>query len=101
MSSDKHEILFSEFGINYDKLPAFYRKGTTLVWTPSQAGAPNRTKPKTELRTLHVDIISDGFWQPASSNPGSEDTPVPFNGDVWESPERLQTEGMGALVFAR
>lgn len=71
------------------------------MWTPNQAIAPNRAKPKTELRTLHVDIIGEGFWQPTSVSHGLEDTPVPFNGDVWESPERLETEGMGALVFPR
>ena len=34
VSSEKHEMLFQQFGINYDKLPAFFRKGTTLVWAP-------------------------------------------------------------------
>lgn len=32
VSAEKNEILFSRFGINYDKLPAMVRKGTTLVW---------------------------------------------------------------------
>ena len=36
MSSDKNELLFSEFGINYNNLPEMYRKGTTLVWTTVQ-----------------------------------------------------------------
>ena len=61
VSADKHEILFKEFGINYDKLPAFFRKGTTLVWAPVRD--PNRTKPRTRLFTLHVDIIGDDFWR--------------------------------------
>lgn len=33
VSADKHEILHSQFGINYDRLEAMFRKGTTLVWT--------------------------------------------------------------------
>ena len=32
MSSDKNELLFSQFGINYNRLPQCYRKGTTLIW---------------------------------------------------------------------
>ncbi|KAL9934816.1 hypothetical protein V8E36_006591 [Tilletia maclaganii] len=32
ISSQKHEILFSRFKINYDRLPPMFRKGTTLVW---------------------------------------------------------------------
>ena len=32
MSSDKNEILFSEFNINYNNLPQMYRKGSVLIW---------------------------------------------------------------------
>lgn len=39
LSSDKNEILFSRFGINYDQLEAMYRKGTTLVWTADATNA--------------------------------------------------------------
>ena len=31
-AAGKNEILFSEFGINYNTLPAIYRKGSTLVF---------------------------------------------------------------------
>ena len=31
MSSQKHEMLFSRFGINYNDLPARFRKGSILV----------------------------------------------------------------------
>jgi tRNA(His) guanylyltransferase len=31
VSKDKHEILFSQFGINYNVLPAIYRKGSVLL----------------------------------------------------------------------
>ena len=31
MSSQKHEILFSRFGINYNELPARFKKGSVLV----------------------------------------------------------------------
>lgn len=32
LSADKNEILFTEFGINYSKEPAIFRKGSTLLW---------------------------------------------------------------------
>lgn len=31
VSSDKNELLFSQFNINYNNLPQLYRKGTVLV----------------------------------------------------------------------
>ena len=32
VSSDKNEILFSEYNINYNNLPQMYRKGSVLLW---------------------------------------------------------------------
>lgn len=46
VSSDKHELLHSRFGINYDQLEAMFRKGSTLVWT--HASGSNTFQP-TEL----------------------------------------------------
>jgi len=51
LSKDKNEILFSEFGINYNNEPEQFRKGTTLV----------KVK-KDEPLTLFCDIIGDTFW---------------------------------------
>lgn len=96
VSSDKHEMLFQQFGINYDKLPAFFRKGTTLVWTT--VPDPRRTKPRTRLCTLHVDIIGDAFWQAPTDNdpPGMEGvTSTCF----YEHPERLYGVGLGHAVL--
>ena len=31
VSSDKNELLFSQFNINYNNLPQLYRKGTVLI----------------------------------------------------------------------
>lgn len=100
-SKDKHEILFRQFGINYDKLPALYRKGTTLVYAPIHTpGRPAKAKPKTELRTLHVDIIQDAFWNaqeggaPAPPSP-SDVSDKPF----YDVPARLECAGLGSLVL--
>lgn len=60
VSADKHELLFGTFDINYDKLPAMFRKGTTLAWESGNGGAKATSKPS--LRTLHVDIIGKAFW---------------------------------------
>ncbi|KAL4399707.1 tRNA-His guanylyltransferase [Malassezia pachydermatis] len=94
VSADKHEILFQQFGMNYDKLPAFYRKGTTLVWAPTYD--PGRTKPKTELRTLHVDIIGASFWTPCELRPPTlADDGLAY----FERPDRLEADGLGASIL--
>lgn len=37
VSAEKHEILHSIFGINYDQLEPIFRKGSTVVWTADSA----------------------------------------------------------------
>lgn len=97
VSSDKHEMLFSRFGINYDKLPAFFRKGTTLVWVPEPPppDRPARTKPRLHMRTLHVDIIGDDFWTEQHVAPAADVPTLPY----WEQPSRLVGSGLGAHVM--
>lgn len=60
VSSDKNELLFKEFGINYNNEPAICRKGTTLLrkLVPNEAG---RLKPT--IVPLVDDIIGDRFWK--------------------------------------
>ncbi|KAI0294888.1 Thg1 C terminal domain-containing protein [Multifurca ochricompacta] len=85
VSSQKHEILFSQFGINYNALPSQFRKGSVLVWektsipyNPSNCSASqvldgeNETDANdqegqekgasTRITLLHCDIIGDEFW---------------------------------------
>lgn len=97
VSSEKHEILFSQFNINYDHIPEFFRKGTTLVWAeiPQPIGQPARSKPRKELRTLHVDIIGDGFWTHSGSVDVHMDNSLPY----WQQPARLMGKGLGARVL--
>eukprot|EP00092_Neocalanus_flemingeri_P019039 GFUD01020627.1.p1 GENE.GFUD01020627.1~~GFUD01020627.1.p1 ORF type:complete len:261 (-),score=61.04 GFUD01020627.1:14-796(-) len=65
LAGDKNEILFSEFGINYNNEPLQYRKGTTIikkkVEIPSENGAGG-TKQRTKTFLLDCDIIGDEFW---------------------------------------
>lgn len=74
----KNELLFSQFGINYNQLPARFRKGSTIVRqdpsAPSTDAAHDtvssgvKAKRKAyegttgELVILHEDIIKDAFW---------------------------------------
>ncbi|PUU74090.1 Thg1 C terminal domain-domain-containing protein [Tuber borchii] len=76
-SADKNEILFSQFGINYNNEPAMYRKGS--VWKERQREEEQETTavPKLKSKTQrkkeekrarkakivieHVDIIGDEF----------------------------------------
>ncbi|KAI9637086.1 tRNA guanylyltransferase [Dioszegia hungarica] len=81
-SKAKNEMLFSQFGINYNNLSPMFRKGSTLVRSapaePSSSGAGSATDmPEAstfavpvrpfegltgEVVILHEDIIGDPFW---------------------------------------
>ncbi|KAJ7503327.1 Thg1 C terminal domain-containing protein [Mycena galericulata] len=87
VSKQKHEILFSQFNVNYNTLDPRFRKGSTLVREeiveeeshlpgnedPTDTSVPgsdappvsqmrSRTKPRTRIVVLHCDIIRDEFW---------------------------------------
>ena len=54
-AAEKNEILFQEFGINYNNEPEIYRKGSIIQRT--------KEHKKSKLVTKHVDIIKDtNFW---------------------------------------
>ncbi|XP_053680612.1 probable tRNA(His) guanylyltransferase [Anopheles nili] len=58
LASDKNEILFSEFGINYNNEPIMYRKGTILLQkTVCVAG-----KKQSIIVPIFEDLIGDAFW---------------------------------------
>ena len=44
VSADKNELLFSQFGINYNNLPEIYRKGSVLIWTPAEKASTGNKK---------------------------------------------------------
>jgi tRNA(His) guanylyltransferase len=86
VSSDKNEMLFSRFGVNYNNEPQLYRKGTvvyrsydnvpfingdaTINGTGKSADPTSKTqiererkrKQKATITEEHVDIIGDAFW---------------------------------------
>ncbi|KAF9048836.1 Thg1 C terminal domain-containing protein [Panaeolus papilionaceus] len=55
-AKDKHEILFSRFGINYNILDARFRKGSVIL----------REEKRTRIVIEHCDIIKDEFWKARS-----------------------------------
>lgn len=59
-SSDKNEILFSQFGVNYNNLPEMYRKGTILL--RKNVIVPNLNKRSQMIVPFFIDLIRDSFW---------------------------------------
>ena len=59
----KNELLFNEFGINYNDIPARFRKGSVIIRRTQLVNKANgATKHKSVPTVLHVDIIKDQFW---------------------------------------
>lgn len=78
-SADKNELLFQEFGINYNNLPAMYRKGTILLRKRVILGEKSRQA----VVPLHEDLISSQFWKEHTEIlgkyvPGTYDAPQTF-----------------------
>ena len=68
-SEDKNELLFSEFGINYNNEPMQFKKGSILyrplvdVENVDRRTGKIHTKKKRKLVLTHEDIISNQFWE--------------------------------------
>ncbi|KAL7034899.1 hypothetical protein ACKWTF_008165 [Chironomus riparius] len=60
VSSDKNELLFSEFGINYNKLPAMYRKGTILLTKQIKI---DESRTRKIVIPIYDDLIKEKFWK--------------------------------------
>lgn len=81
VSSQKHELLFSRFGINYDKTEAMFRRGTILL-RPAKSKA---TKTATA--------------QEAGTNPEhASNASIPASGGVWLLHEALQPDSWWTKV---
>eukprot|EP00026_Physarum_polycephalum_P014727 Phypoly_transcript_15274.p1 GENE.Phypoly_transcript_15274~~Phypoly_transcript_15274.p1 ORF type:complete len:281 (+),score=37.75 Phypoly_transcript_15274:70-843(+) len=69
LSDAKNEILFTQFGINYNTLSEMYKKGSIVVkqsvneTTKDSRTGEEVTRPKIRLVVLHEDLIRDKFWQ--------------------------------------
>lgn len=88
VSGDKNEILFTQYGVNYNKEPLVCRKGTVIYrayegserssvangevngnaeqkadpLSKTQLEKERKRKIKAEIVAEHVDIIGDAFW---------------------------------------
>ncbi|KAJ1668554.1 tRNA-histidine guanylyltransferase 1-like [Coemansia sp. RSA 1813] len=68
LSKDKNELLFSEFGINYNDEDEIFKKGSILIRdkqladVPGPDGKPTK-RTKVIVSILHCDIIKDTFWK--------------------------------------
>lgn len=83
VSSDKNEILFKRFGINYNNEPLVFRKGSVVYrkydlkegsgeggagkqadpTSRSQMEKERKRKMKAEVVVEHLDLIGDAFWE--------------------------------------
>ncbi|KAM0938784.1 putative tRNA(His) guanylyltransferase [Dioscorea sansibarensis] len=68
LSKDKNELLFQQFGVNYDRLPAIFRKGSCVYMDKMEetvkldkGGKPVKRLRK-KVSVAHVDIIGPIFW---------------------------------------
>ncbi|KAF8316831.1 tRNAHis guanylyltransferase [Clavulina sp. PMI_390] len=63
-SKDKNEILFSQFGVNYNHLPAMYRKGSILLRQRSKGLGQGQADFMNSMviAVHHEDLIGDAFW---------------------------------------
>jgi tRNA(His) guanylyltransferase len=63
-SADKNEILFSEFGINYNNEPQLYRKGSVLVREKLKKDEDENSEGRVnkQIVSFNEDIIGDAFW---------------------------------------
>ncbi|KAH8306631.1 hypothetical protein KR044_001129 [Drosophila immigrans] len=63
LSADKNELLYQEFGINYNNLPAMYRKGTILLRKRVVQSADGQEKGSQAIVPIHDDLIREQFWR--------------------------------------
>lgn len=61
-SSDKNELLFTKFGINYNKLPAMFRKGTILLRKRVKINDKDGLNRQL-IVPVYDDMIREQFWK--------------------------------------
>lgn len=62
VSADKNEILFQEFGINYNNEAEIFKRGTLLI----RKSLLNNTS-KSIIVDVHDDMLKDKFWKQHSN----------------------------------
>lgn len=83
LSADKNEILFQEFGINYNHLPAIFRKGTILI--RKQVSLKEGNVKRKIVVPIYDDLIRDKFWKEHDELlPRKAPKALEFDGDIPE-----------------
>jgi hypothetical protein len=60
-ASDKNELLFSEFGLNYNNEPPMFRKGTVLIRKLCKTTGDGKLRHV--VLPFYTDLIGDVFWK--------------------------------------
>nr|CAG4649565.1 EOG090X0AR4 [Scapholeberis mucronata]SVE93793.1 EOG090X0AR4 [Scapholeberis mucronata] len=64
LAGEKNELLFSQFGINYNNEPEMVRKGTILVRRRTPVPLPSGgTREKSQIFREYRDVIGEDFWE--------------------------------------
>ncbi|XP_057313696.1 probable tRNA(His) guanylyltransferase [Hydractinia symbiolongicarpus] len=74
LSGDKNELLFSEFGMNYNNEESMFKKGTILIREKMLERVPRSDgilkdfndlviRERRKIKELHVDLIGEQFWK--------------------------------------
>lgn len=77
VSSEKNEILFSQFGVNYNTLDPIYRRGSIMLWEPeaeevsinAQEQAKSETAEELPGRVSSANAESNSYLAHASFQP--------------------------------
>ncbi|GAA6033632.1 hypothetical protein JCM8097_004358 [Rhodosporidiobolus ruineniae] len=64
VSAQKQEMLFTQFGINYNHEPAMFRKGSLVVW---EAVSEPEPEPETETETEPAAVVGEEGEEAGSS----------------------------------
>lgn len=74
VASDKNEILYSQFNINYNNEPEIFKKGTIILREFQETDRPpqelskkqldkeKKKRGKAHIAIYHTDLIQDQFW---------------------------------------
>ncbi|KAH8375727.1 hypothetical protein KR093_003143 [Drosophila rubida] len=100
LSADKNELLFQEFGINYNNLPAMYRKGTILLRKRVvQSANDDQEKGSQAIVPIHDDLIREPFWREHTEILGKY-VPGKYVSEVSSSPRLLKMQLSEELQLA-
>ncbi|KAI9660789.1 MAG: tRNA-His guanylyltransferase [Alyxoria varia] len=92
LARDKHEILYSKFGINYNKEPDIFKKGSIIYWDTIRAGE------MTTVESQDPDPNAPTVPSPARLGGETTEDPVTRRGDssseeAYHAPTREQSHG--------